>query len=142
MARRDSLTGDLFEIPVPAKPLPCSMNFRAEVSSLVAEMLKGHDRHEVAALISRLTGLDISKNMLDAYASEARDTFNIPFYLIPVLETACETYAAGNWYAQKRGAKILVGREALNAELGRLEKRKEETATRIKQLKKQMGITR
>ena len=60
MTRRDSLTGDLFEVPVPLKPLPHSMNFRSEVSALVSEMLKGHDRHEVAANMSRLTAVNVA----------------------------------------------------------------------------------
>lgn len=140
MAKHDPFTGDLFDVPVAVNPLPHSMNYRAEMSALISVILKGHDRHQVAADMSRITGLEVSKNMLDAYASEARETFNIPFYLIPVLEAVCQCYDAGNWLAKKRGAKLLIGREALNAELGKLEKQKENTAHRIKQLKKQMGM--
>jgi hypothetical protein len=39
------------------------------------------------------------------------------------------------------GGKLLIGREALNAELGRLQRQQDETSARIKLLRKQMGAS-
>ncbi|WP_320837421.1 hypothetical protein [Zhongshania sp.] len=142
MARtRDTKTLDLFEVPQPAAQLPASMDYGALVAHMVSEVLRTADcdRHEIAARMSRLTGKDVSKYMLDAWSSESRDTYNIPFYLVPVLETACSSHQFSNWLASVRGGRLLIGREALNAELGRLEHAKAQAAQRIRDLKKQMG---
>ncbi len=68
MRRRDTRTLDLFEVPAVPEPLPASMDHRREVSLLVSRMLKeaSGDRYEIAAAMSRLTGADVSKYMLDA----------------------------------------------------------------------------
>ncbi|MFK5894249.1 MAG: hypothetical protein QM504_13590 [Pseudomonadota bacterium] len=119
----------------------CSMDYALEVSMLVSLMLKSTDadRYHIAADMSRLSGHDISKNMLDAYASGSRDTHNMPFYLIPVLEKACHSHDLIKWFSKKRGAKVLFGRESLNAELGKMERMKLELAKNIRNMKKQMG---
>lgn len=137
---KEDATGDLFVIPTPAPRIDGSMDWRSEVSGLVSDVLAeaalaGKDRHDVAAEMSRLTGHDISKAMLDGYSSPARDTFNIPFVWAPVLETACNTRSLSSWFAAKRGARLLVGFEAVNAEIGRYERIQDAAARRVKELK-------
>ena len=142
MARaRDTRTLDLFEVPQPAAPVPASMDYRATVAHLVAEMLKQAegDRYAIAAKVSRLTGKEVTKAMLDAYTSEAREAWNLPFWLGPVIEAACESHALTNWLADVRGGRLYLGKENLTAQLGRLIKAKEETDQQIKRLKKLMG---
>lgn len=141
MAQRDNRTLDLFTIPQPDAPLPASMDYRGEVAHLVGQILKDAegDRYEIAAKMSRLQGSDVSKYMLDAYASESRDGYNMPFYLAPILETACDSLVLSNYLATKRGGQLLVGKETLNAELGKMERIKEEAARNIRDLKKMMG---
>ena len=84
-------------------------------------MLKGAegDRYEIASAMSRLTGKDVSKLMLDGWSSEARDNFNMPFYLVPAFECATSSYDLTAWLAAKRGARVYVGRDALVAGLDR-----------------------
>lgn len=142
MARaKDNRTLDLFEVPQPAAPLPGGMDYRAVVAGLIAEVLRasGADRHEIAARCSRLTGKEITKYMLDAYTSEAREEFNPPLWLVPALETACGTHSITNWLVSARGGRLLIGREALTADLGKLERQRIEIEQLIKKLKKQMG---
>lgn len=143
MARKvaDTLTLDLFVVPQPAPNLPASMNYRGEVANLVGEIIReaDGDRYEIASRMSRLAGVEVSKYMLDAWSSEGREAYNMPFYIAPVLEAACHTHNLSNWLADKRGGRLLVGRETLNAELGKLERLKEEAARKIKELKKVMG---
>lgn len=140
MARKDDRTLDLFEVPQPAAPLPGAMDYRALVAGLVSEALRvsGADRHELAARCSRLSGKDVSKYMLDAYTSEAREEFNLPFWLVPALEEACGTHDLTNWLVATRGGRMLIGREALTADLGKLERQKIEVDQLIKKLKKQL----
>ena len=139
--RRDRHTSDLFEVPQPAQPIPASMDYRAQVAFITSEMMKHADcdRLDLAARCSRLTGTDISKHMLDGYASESRDTFNLPFWIAPVLEAACTSHDLSNWLAGVRGGRLLVGRDALMAELGKLERARDEAGRMIRDLKKQMG---
>ena len=143
MARRgkDTQTMDLFEVPRPAEPLPASMDYRATVANLTAQILKDAegDRHIVAGAMSRLTGKEISKAMLDAYTSEAREAWNLPFWVVPALEEACGSHELTNWLADVRGGRLLLGKENLAAQLGRLIRAKEETETQIRRLKKLMG---
>lgn len=138
---RDPHTQDLFEVPAPAASLPGGMDYRTVVSGLVSQMLKGAegDRFKIAAEASRLAGKEVSKYMLDAYSSEARDEFNLPLYLVPALESACESHTLTNWLADTRGGRLLIGRDALNAELGKLERAKEDATKKIRELKKLMG---
>jgi len=141
MSRRDPLTLDLFEVPKPAAQAPASMDYRATVAHLVADMLKAADgdRYAVAARMSRLTGKEVTKAMLDAYTSEAREAWNLPFWLAAALETACESHALSNWLAEVRGGRLYLGKENLAAQLGKLIRAKEETEAQIRKLKKLMG---
>ncbi|MDC8012260.1 hypothetical protein [Tahibacter soli] len=144
MSRRDTLTHDLFAVPQAAAPLPGSMDFRATLSHLVGEMFRtaGIDRHSIAADASRLTGHNVSKYMLDAYAAESREEFNLPLWVLPAIETACGSHDLTKWLAGVRGGRLLVGAEALAAELGRIGRQKQELADQERAIKEQMRRSR
>ena len=135
----DHLTGDLFAVPEPAAAVPAGLDYRHPVAHLVSAVLRSLDRQQVAAEMSHLVGKDVSKYMLDAYSSTARDDFNLPFYLVPALETVTHSHAFTEWLAGVRGARVAIGRDALNAELGRLERQHDQTMARIRLLKRVMG---
>ena len=97
----------------------------------------GIDRYEVSARASRLAGMTVSKAMLDGYTSEAREEFNVPLWVAPVLETVCSSTRLAEWHAQVRGGRVCFGASTLDAEIGRLEHEREQAAERIKQLKDQ-----
>ncbi len=130
MARNDTTTGDMFAVPQPAAALPGSMDYRATLSHLLAETLRksGKDRHDVAHIASKLTGHNVSKAMLDGYTAESREEFNLPFWVVPVIENACGSYDLTNWLVGVRGGRLLIGNEALAADLGRITRQKEELA--------------
>ena len=139
-ARGHAGIGDLFETPQPPKWQPGSMDFRAEVCESLTGMLAdahkaGMDRHEVAARASRLTGKDVTKNMLDGYTAPAREEFNCPLWLSPVLEVVCASTSLATWHGQKHGGRLLVGAETLDAEIGRLMSERETADQRLRQLK-------
>ena len=138
----DDRTPDLFEVPVPDQ-MPADLDYRVQISTLVSRMLARapNDRFGVAAESSRLTGREVSKNMLDAYASEARDTFNLPLALAPTLEVACESLDLSNWLARVRGGRLLVGRDALAGELAKLERERSTVNRQITNLRKVMEVT-
>ena len=107
----------------------------------MSEILKSSDldRYEVAARMSRLSGDDVSKNMLDAWASPARADHNLPFYRAALLEEVCASHALTDWQVTLRGGRVAYGRYALNAELGRLERMRDEAARKARELKRLMG---
>lgn len=139
----DLLTADLFEAPVPAPSHAASMHYSREVAHQVSGLLaaSGQSRYQVAARMSELAGRDISKYMLDAYSAESREAYNLPLWEVPALEVACGGHALTAWLAAKRGARLLVGRDALDAELGKLERLRDEASRKIKELKRVLEET-
>jgi hypothetical protein len=125
MARRirDALTLDLFDIPHPQAPTPGNLDLDVALRYALSDALKHSDldRHQVAAEMSRLTGREVSKFMLDAYTAESRADHNFPFRYAAAFEAVTGSFCLTHLLAKARGCKVLVGDEALLAELGRME---------------------
>lgn len=138
---KDTATLDIFEVPAPVVPAPGSGNYAAQVSELVGIVLKDcpTDRYEVAAQMSRLSGDDVSKHMLDAWSSPARSDHNIPFYRIPLLEEVCHSHVFTDWLVHLRGGRVAYGREALAAEYGRRQQQMDKVKAEMRELKRLMG---
>ncbi|SES24261.1 hypothetical protein SAMN04487958_110110 [Vreelandella subterranea] len=138
---KDTQTLDIFEVPAPVVPLPGSGNYASQVSELVGVVLKDCpvDRYEVAAQMSRLSGDDVSKHMLDAWSSPGRCDHNIPFYRIPLLEEVCQSHVFTDWIVHLRGGRVAYGREALAAEYGKRQQMLEKLKGDMKELKRLMG---
>lgn len=139
MRKRDDITLDLFEIPQPASGAG-SLACRAEIAGLMSEILKTHDRYTVAADMSRLLGREVTKFMLDAYTAESRETHMPPIDTAMAFDMATNGFVLISLYAQKLGAKVVVGREAIDAEIGKLERQRQEVSDRIKSLKNMSGV--
>lgn len=137
MKRHSAANLDLFEVPKPVAPLPGSMDYRTLVCELVSSMLVGLNRHEVACEMSRLTGRDVSKSMLDSYCAPSHDNYNLPAWVVPALETATSSHDFSNWLATTRGGCLLIGAEALDAEIGRLTGQRDRANERLKLLREQ-----
>jgi hypothetical protein len=135
----DLLTRDLFPTPAP-KTLPGSLDLSAEIARRMAVALKScpHDRIEVAARISRLTGRELSVHMLNAYCSEARDEYIPNLQVAIAFDTATEGFALLSLAAECRGASINVGDDILLAELGRIEVGKQALAQREQVLRQEI----
>lgn len=138
---KDTATGDLFMVPVAVGNVPGSLACRVEIANHMSEALDGHDRYDVATQISRLTGRETSKHMLDAYTAESRETHIPPLDIAIAFDMATGGVAMLNLYATKLGARVLIGKESLDAEIGKLERLKEEATKKIKEIKRMMGET-
>lgn len=137
----DTLTGDLFEVPIPAASLPGALDYGMAVRRLLSDAIKASDINasQIAARMSELIGHPISEHQLHAWTAPSREGWRFPLEYLPAFEAAAETHALTAWLAATRGGRLLVGREALNAELGRLERLRDEAGRKIKQLKNVMG---
>jgi hypothetical protein len=141
---RDTSTSDLFEAPPAPAPLAASMDYRRQVSAIVAQALKDApiDRYEVAALMSKHTGREVSKSMLDGYTAESREAFNLPLYLVPAFEVSVQSFALSRWLPEVRGGRLLIGRDMLDAEIGRLQRQRDQASAQLRQLRKLTGGSR
>jgi hypothetical protein len=139
--RSDTLTADLFEVPMPASSLPGALEFGLAIRSLLLEAIKASplNAHHLAARMTELTGTPVTEHQLHAWTAPSRESWRFPLEYLPAFEAACETHSITAWLASTRGGRLLVGREALNAELGRLERVRDEAGRKIKQLKGVMG---
>lgn len=133
----DTLTFDLFEVPSPAPQTPGSMNYSREIAATMSQALKDcpFDRVEVAARMTRLLGREVSLSMLNAYTAESRDMHNISLERAIAFDAATEGYALLNLYSGKLGCRVMVGKESLLAELGRIDQMKVDLARQEKAIK-------
>lgn len=143
---RDSQTLDIFEIPEVHICVAGECLYSREVAEGVSLMLAESgrlDRYAVCAEVSRVSGKDVSKHMLDAYASPARIEHSLPFWLAPVLEEVCHSHVLTNWLVDKRGGRVAYGKDALRGELGKLVMLKDQAMkdlnSRIKHLEALLG---
>lgn len=137
----DPLTLDLFEVPVARTPLPGALDVGLALRHLISDLIKASplDRYDIAARMSKLLGQEITKHQLDSWTAESREGWRFPLEYLPAFEVAVETHQITTWLADLRGCKVLVGKEALDAEIGKLERLKEEAARKIRQLKQAIG---
>lgn len=137
----DTLTADLFDVPVPRTPIPGALAVGHALRHLLSDLLKdcAQSRFEVAARMSELTGQEITKHQLDSWTAESREGWRFPLEYLPALEVALQTHAITAWLADLRGARLSVGREALEAQLGKVSRMRDELASQEKALKKLLG---
>jgi len=142
MARRmrDKLTLDIFDIPQEADPLPGRVDLDLPLREALSDALKhaDGDRYHVAAEMSRLTGREISRYMLDAYTAESRTDHNFPLRYAAAFEVATHSYCLTNLLAKARGCRVLVGDDALLAELGRIDQQEIELRAQRAAIKKHL----
>lgn len=137
----DTHTSDLFAIPSAAAPLPGALDYSLQVRELLSAAIKASPLNstQVAARMSELMGCEFTGNSLHAMTAPSREGWRFPLEYLPAFEVVVETHALTNWLAGVRGGSLRFGREALDTELGRLERLREETSRKIKQLKSVMG---
>ena len=140
MARRvrDKLTLDLFQVPQPTPPLAGNVDLDVPLREALTDAIRhaDGDRHDIAAEMSRLTGRDISRYMLDAYTADSRPDHNFPFRYAAAFEQATGSFALTNLLAKARGCRVLIGEDALLAELGRIEREEQGLKTQKAALRK------
>ncbi len=112
-----------FDPPVPARMPADLAGLDRMVAAAVATALKEdtRPREVVAGAMSALLGEPVTKLMLDAYASEARDQHNIPAHRALALVAVTERFDLLDALARRIGAAILVGEELHAARRGHLQ---------------------
>lgn len=112
MAKRDRLTPDLFndwQPPEVAVSMPADAvrggTLRTQIARAVSRALKdcGKSREQVAAAMSAYLDQEISKNMLDAYASPSREEHHISLERFVALIDATGSFGLLGFIASEFG---------------------------------------
>ncbi|WP_427500764.1 hypothetical protein ACQE3E_15480 [Methylomonas sp. MED-D] len=145
MRARDALTVDLFDgyfpVPVERGNKPGSLDIDSEFRNLLSDLIKASalSRHQIAARMSELVGHEITKHQLDSWTAESRDGWRFPVVYLPAFEAAIESHELTAFIASLRGAKLYIGKEALMAQLGKLEAAKDQLRRQEVALKRLLG---
>ena len=142
MLKRRSSLSDVqmafsFDVPAAARDAGDLAGYTAMVAASVARILRedGRERATIARELSAMLGEPVSKAMLDAYASEARDGHNISAARWWALIAVTGRFDVADSIARRAGARILSGDEIKAAELGNLQAEADAIHARMKELR-------
>ena len=126
--------GFTFDPPAPARREADLAGLERWVAAQVGRVLKddSRSRDEIAGAMSALLDDPVSRLMLDAYASEARDNHNVSFARMLALIATTERYDVLDTAMRKIGAALLVGEEIHTARLGHLRAQKQRIDAELK----------
>lgn len=132
--------GFTFDPPTPASTLGELAGLDRRLAGKVALALKEdvRSRHEIAGAMSALLDDNVTKLMLDAYASEARDTHNISAGRWLALVAVTERFDLLDRSVRHIGASVLVGEELRLARLGHLKAQQARINDEVRKLERQV----
>ncbi|MCL9998385.1 MAG: hypothetical protein NBV68_03305 [Erythrobacter sp.] len=125
-----------WNVPVPARGEGALAGYERRVNALVGTIIAsdGRSRYAIAAAMSELLDEDVSKSMLDAYSSPAREDHRVPFTRLAALVIVTGRQdlvrdVMGEW-----GVSLLIGAETEIARIGQLRQRVEQDKREIREL--------
>lgn len=129
-----SQLGFTFEPPAPARSAADLAGLDRLIAAGVARSLREDDRsrEEIAGAMSSLLGEEVTKFMLDAYASEAREQHNISAGRFLAFIAVTNRYDILDHVLRRIGAAALVGEEIVTARVGDLRARIAELSAELK----------
>lgn len=118
-----SQLGFTFEPPAPARREADLAGLGRQFAAIVSLALKEdkRSREEVAGAMSALLAEDVSRAMLDAYASEARSQHAVPAHRLWALIAVTNRHDLLDAAARKIGGALLIGEELEAARLGSMQ---------------------
>lgn len=127
--------GFSFEAPRPARREADLAGLDRVVASGVAQALKGdaRSREEIAGAMSALLSEEVTRWMLDAYASEAREQHNISAGRFLALVAVTGRFDILDGVLFRVGTRVLVGEEVHTARVGHLRSELRRLQTELKQ---------
>lgn len=137
---QDTKTGDLFTVPVPCS-VSGALNLNHQIPGLIATAIKdsGMDRDEIALHMSRMTGDQITEDMLNAWTAKSKRQWRFPLQYLPAFEVASGTHLTSHFIAEKCGGTFLIGADVLAARLGKRLSQKKHLEEEIRSLQKRIG---
>ncbi len=107
------------------------------VASAVALILKrdARNRYQIAGEVSRILDDEVTKLMLDAYAAEGRENYNISAGRFLALVAVTGSFDVLREFCLEIGADLVMGDEILTVELGNIAAMERELAERKKAIR-------
>jgi hypothetical protein len=101
-----------------------SFNVHLQIKSIVTETLKAcpMSRFEVAAGMSELLGVEVTKFMLDTWTAESKEDHRFPLEYAPAFCRVTGDYRLLRFICETAGCYMVEGEEILLTEKGRLQK--------------------
>jgi hypothetical protein len=98
----------------------------AAVRASISDALKHSplSRYEVAAKMSEILGVEITKSQIDSWSAESKENHRFPFVYAGAFCTATNDKALARYMAQLCEGYFIEGKEALYMELGKIEDQK------------------
>lgn len=126
-----------WNVPVPARGEGALAGFERRVNALVGTILASdpRSRYDIAARMSELLDEDISKSMLDAYSSPARDDHRVPFSRLAALVIVTDRQDLLRDIMGTLGVSLLIGAEVETARIGQLEQMIERARREVREIK-------
>ncbi len=129
-----------FDIPPEPGTAGSALDVSGDLRELLADVLaaaktRGRDRHAVAMEVSRLTGRDLTKNMLDRYCAQAEE-WRFPLETLPALVSATGDLRLLEFIAQACGCRVMRGEDALLAEIGALMLQERAAKSRLERIRR------
>lgn len=125
-----------FAVPAPADSDGALAGIEKKIASAVAQILKDEPRNRftVAAGVSALIDDDVTKSMLDKYASEASAEHNISAGRFFALIAETQRHDVLARFCAMIGCQIVIGEEIYTVELGHVRAQKKALEDRERQL--------
>ena len=114
-----------------------SFNIDLQLREAISQAIKDcpHSRFQIAAKMSELLGVEISKSMIDSWTAESREgLYRFPACYLPALCHVVGSLEPLRIMVDLLGAYVIQGEEAILTELGRLKAQKRKLAERERAL--------
>jgi len=109
------------------------------LKQLMSREMNGMDRYMVAAHISRLTGRDLSKDMLDKYCSSDA-AYRPPADMFVAFSHLVNSFGVFKYLLEPLGADVIGPEDLKFLRLARLEEQRRQLDAEIAQLRTKCGI--
>lgn len=133
-----------FDPPQPANQPAALAGFERRVSRAVGTILNSDSRSRevIAAEMSVLLDEEVSRAMLDAYASPARDGHKVIMSRFLALVAVCGRHDVLDGLLREIGAAVLVGEEVHTARIGHIGRQIAQLKAELRDLERQAPLIR
>jgi hypothetical protein len=137
-ANQLSLIDDAYPVPPAPSTAPGSLDMDAELRGILSEAItaSGLTRTIIAARMSDLIGQPVTVAQLNDWTGVSHRQHRFPASYLCAFEVATESTALQALICRKRGSLLLVGKEALDAELGRVRRQLDQLKNKERELVK------
>jgi hypothetical protein len=115
-----------------------SFNIDLQLRDAITRAIKDcpHSRYQIAAKMSELLGVEITKSMLDSWTAESKEgTYRFPACYLPAFCRALSNIEPLRIMADLLGAYVIEGEDALLTQLGKIRNQKEQLLEKERAIK-------